>query len=68
MDSIFEFLFKYRSLVFEQGDFVFAAPASTRLWIGVVGVLAASAVAGYVTSWSPGMTFEPVSARKLSTV
>lgn len=47
MDSIFEFLFKYRSLVFEQGDFVFAAPASTRLWIGIVGVLAASAVATY---------------------
>jgi uncharacterized membrane protein len=47
MDAIFEFLFKYRSLVWEQGDFVFGAPASTRLWLGVAGLLAASAVATY---------------------
>jgi 3-isopropylmalate/(R)-2-methylmalate dehydratase large subunit len=30
--------------------------------------VAASAVAGYVTKWKPGGRFEPVSARKLSTV
>jgi len=47
MDAIFEFLFKYRSLVWEQGDFVFGAPASTRLWLGAAGLLAASAVATY---------------------
>jgi uncharacterized membrane protein len=47
MEAIFEFLFKYRSLVFEQGDFAFGAPASTRLWLGVAGVLAAGAVATY---------------------
>lgn len=47
MDTLFEFFFKYRSLVYEQGDFIFAAPASSRWWIGVVGLLAASAVATY---------------------
>jgi uncharacterized membrane protein len=47
MDAIFEFLFKYRSLVFEQSDFAFGAPQSTRLWLGLAGVLAASAVATY---------------------
>lgn len=47
MDALFEFLFKYRTLAFEQGDFLFAAPASLRLWLGVAGVLAASAVATY---------------------
>lgn len=47
MDAIFEFLFKYRSLVFEQGEFAFGAPASVRLWLGVAGVVAASAVATY---------------------
>ncbi len=47
MDTLFEFLFKYRSLVYEQGEFIFAAPASSRVWIGVVGVVAASAVATY---------------------
>ena len=30
--------------------------------------VAASAVCGYVTQWTPGQTFEPVSARKLATV
>lgn len=47
MEAIFEFLFKYRTLVFEQGDFAFGAPASTRLWLGVAGVVAASAIATY---------------------
>lgn len=47
MDAIFEFLFKYRSLVFEQGEFAFAAPASLRLWLGVAGLVGASAVATY---------------------
>ncbi|MGD8281985.1 MAG: vWA domain-containing protein, partial [Gemmatimonadota bacterium] len=47
MDAIFEFLLKYRPLVFEQGEFAFGAPASMRLWLGVVGLVAASAVATY---------------------
>jgi uncharacterized membrane protein len=47
MDAIFEFLFKYRDLVFEQGEFAFGAPASVRLWLGVAGLVAASAVATY---------------------
>jgi uncharacterized membrane protein len=47
MDTIFEFLFKYRGLVFEQGEFAFGAPASFRLWLGLAGLMAASAVATY---------------------
>lgn len=47
MDAIFEFLFKYRSLAFEQGEIVFGAPASVRLWLGLAGLVAASAVATY---------------------
>lgn len=47
MDGLFELLFKYRQLVFEQGDFAFAAPPSTRTWLGIAGVIAASAVATY---------------------
>ncbi|MGD8281660.1 MAG: hypothetical protein PVJ80_02225 [Gemmatimonadota bacterium] len=47
MQSIFEFLFKYRRLVFEQGDFIFAAPGSFRTWLGIAGLIAASAVATY---------------------
>lgn len=47
MDAIFEFLFKYRNLVFEQADFAFGAPASMRLWLGLAGLIGASAVATY---------------------
>ncbi len=47
MDVIFEFLFKYRALVFEQGELGFGAPASVRLWLGLAGLLGASAVATY---------------------
>jgi uncharacterized membrane protein len=47
MEAIFEFLFKYRDLVFEQGEFAFGAPVSVRLWLGFAGLLAASAVATY---------------------
>jgi len=47
MDAIFEFLFKYRPLLFEQGELAFAAPASIRLWLGFAGLVAASAVATY---------------------
>jgi len=47
MEGLFEFLFKYRSLVFEQGEFAFAAPASTRTMLGIAGLVAASAIATY---------------------
>ena len=47
MESVFEFLFKYRPLVFEQGEIAFGAPASIRLWLGVAAVVGASAVATY---------------------
>ena len=47
MDALFEFLFKYRGIAFEQGDFAFGAPGSFRIWLGVAGLAAAGAVATY---------------------
>jgi uncharacterized membrane protein len=47
MEGLLEFLFKYRSIVFEQGEFAFGAPASTRTMLGIAGLLAASAIATY---------------------
>jgi hypothetical protein len=47
VQGIFEFLFKYRRLVFEQGDFAFAAPSSVRTWLVIAGLIAAGAVATY---------------------
>jgi uncharacterized membrane protein len=47
MASLFEFLFKYRGIAFEQGDFAFGAPGSFRVWLGIAAVIAASAVATY---------------------
>ena len=42
-ESLFELLFKYRPLMFEQGDFAFRAS-----WVGYVALLAAAA-AGFLT-------------------
>ena len=39
-ESLFEFLFKYRPLVFERGDFVLGVPISTYL-LAVAGVAVA---------------------------
>jgi 3-isopropylmalate/(R)-2-methylmalate dehydratase large subunit len=39
-----------------------------NLYLGSPYSVAASAVAGYVTSWTPGQPIEPVTARKLATV
>ena len=39
-----------------------------NLYLGSPYSVAASAVCGYVTSWTPGQRFEPVGARKLATV
>jgi uncharacterized membrane protein len=47
MEGLFEFLFKYRPLLFEQGEFAFTAPASVRLWLLGAGTLGALAVASY---------------------
>jgi uncharacterized membrane protein len=47
VQGIFEFLFKYRPLVFEQGEFAFAAPQSVRTWLIIAGLIAAAAVATY---------------------
>ncbi len=47
MEGLFEFLFKYRPLLFEQGEFAFTAPASVRLWLIGAGTLGALAVASY---------------------
>ncbi len=47
MNRLFEFLFKYRPLVFEQGDFTFAAPESVKLWLLLAGVVGAAAVGSY---------------------
>jgi uncharacterized membrane protein len=45
--TVFEFLFKYRPFVFEQGDFVLAARGSLRVWIVLAGVAAAATVGTY---------------------
>nr|NIQ55848.1 hypothetical protein [Gemmatimonadota bacterium]NIU76050.1 hypothetical protein [Gammaproteobacteria bacterium]NIY09907.1 hypothetical protein [Gemmatimonadota bacterium] len=47
MDALFELLFKFRPAVFEQGEIAFGAPSSLRLWLGVAGLVGASAVATY---------------------
>ena len=39
-----------------------------NLYLGSPYSVAASAVAGYVTSWTPGQPFEPIKPRKLATV
>ena len=44
---MFEFFFKYRPLVFEQGEFAFGAPDSVRLWLAVAGLLGIAAAATY---------------------
>ena len=55
MDSLFEFLFKFRPIVFEQGEFAFAAPSDVRTWLGIAGVIGASAVTSSAISaaWRP---------------
>jgi len=44
---VFEFLFKYRPVFFEQGHFALGAPASVRLWLIAAAVSGAAAVATY---------------------
>ncbi len=50
MDRLFELLFKYRPIVFEQGDLAFLASGRTRLWVLGAGLLGAAAVATYTAA------------------
>ena len=58
MDRIFEFFFKYRPLVFEQGDFTFAAPGTVRMWLIAAGVVGAAAVASYTVARAKSTVFD----------
>lgn len=54
MSWLFNFLFKYPALVFEQGDFTFAASRSTLTLVLVVAALAAASLVTYRALTSPG--------------
>jgi uncharacterized membrane protein len=54
MEGVFEFLFKYRPLLFEQGDLAFTAPGSVRPWLLAAGALGLAAAASY--TWARGRT------------
>jgi len=47
METIFEFLFKYRPLLFQEGDFTFASPWPILLVLGGVAVVAVPALLTY---------------------
>ena len=47
MESIFEFLFKYRLLLFQEGDFTFAPPWPVLLILGGVAVITIPALLSY---------------------
>ena len=47
MDTIFEFLFKYRLLLFQEGDFTFASPWPVLLVLGGVAVVTLPALLTY---------------------
>ena len=47
MNWLFKFLFKYPALVFQQGEFAFAATRATVVWVAVVGLLALAALITY---------------------
>ena len=47
MGSVFEFLFKYPTFVFNQGDFTFAASRSMTLTIAAIAVAAIGALITY---------------------
>ena len=66
MEGIFEFLFKYPPLFFEQGDFTFGAPMSVRLWLIIVGILGAATVASYTIARGKSTVTDPVSYTHLT--
>ena len=47
MQAIFELLFKYRLLLFQEGDFAFASPWPTMVVLGAVAALAVPAILTY---------------------
>ena len=47
METVFEFLFKYRPLFFQEGDFTFASPWPVLLVLGGVAVIAVPALLTY---------------------
>src|SRR5262245_34923079 len=47
MSSLFRFFFKYPALVFQQGEFAFAATRATFVWLGVLALLALAALITY---------------------
>ena len=47
METIFEFLFKYRLLLFQEGEFTFSSPWPVLLVLGGVGVIAVPALLTY---------------------
>jgi hypothetical protein len=47
MSRLFEFLFKYPTFVFHQGDFTFAATRSTMMVIAIVAAAALGALLTY---------------------
>src|SRR5262245_43661902 len=47
VSGLFRLFFKYPALVFEQGDFTFAASRSTMVGLGVLAALAVAALITY---------------------
>jgi len=47
MTDLFELLFKYRPVVFQEGDFMFAASGGTRVGVAVMALLGLGVVATY---------------------
>jgi uncharacterized membrane protein len=47
VDQIFEFLFKYRPLLFQEGDFAFTAPWSVMALLAVAGTAAVVTILSY---------------------
>ena len=47
MDALFAFLFKYRPVLFQEGDLVLGTPWPVGLLVGIVAVVGAAAVATY---------------------
>jgi uncharacterized membrane protein len=58
MSWIFKFFFKYPALVFEQGDFTFAASRSTTIGLIMLGAAAAAALVTYRGITSEGSSRE----------
>ena len=52
MQAIFEFLFKYRLLLFQEGDFAFGSPWPTMVVLGLVASLSIPTVLTYAAARS----------------